>query len=172
MRSNSLRHFFFLNKCRLLSISVDIVRSHVILPGDVMQPMEFNDALKVKNVIIDQEHEVLIDYINLLQMSMVNEASNTLLHKVLQGLVEYTKTHFFVEEEFMKAFHYPDASAHRAAHEAFRHKIADVLRDVERGEANLSADIMQFLQHWLTEHILKIDRKLSDFLADKSLAAP
>ncbi len=27
---------------------------------------------------------------------------------------------------------------------------------------------MDFLKEWLTEHILKIDRRLSDFLADKS----
>ena len=132
-----------------------------------MQPVVFNDSLKVGNVIIDQEHEILIDYINLLQMSVVNETSDTLLKKVLQGLVEYTKTHFFVEEEFMKAFSYPDQSAHRAAHEAFRHKLTHVLREVDRGETNVSGELLQFLIHWLTEHILKVDKKLSAFLADK-----
>lgn len=130
--------------------------------------LEFDDSLKVGNKIIDQEHAMLIDYINLLQKSVENEISQRLLGDVLMGLVEYTKTHFFVEEEFMRAFAYPDAAAHNKAHEGFRQRLDALLKEFEKGDMDSQA-VLEFLKDWLTSHILKIDRKLSEFLKDKNL---
>lgn len=67
-----------------------------------MSYLEFNDSLKVENKLIDQEHGVLVEYINLLQKAIENESSIKIVGQVLEGLTEYTKTHFFVEEELMK----------------------------------------------------------------------
>jgi len=134
-----------------------------------MAYIEFNDSLKVENKLIDQEHATLIDYINLLQKAIENETSVKIVGQVLEGLTEYTKTHFFVEEEMMKAFAYPDVDKHKAAHEGFKSKLAKLIEDYSNGDTQISGSTLEFLKDWLTEHILKIDRKLSDFLADKSL---
>ena len=134
-----------------------------------MSYLEFNDSLKVENKIIDQEHAALIEYINLLQKAVENQTSVRLLAQVLEGLTEYTKTHFFVEEEMMKAFHYPDMAQHKAAHEGFKVKLGEVIDNFDKGNTEISTEVLEFLKEWLTGHILKIDRKLSDFLADKSL---
>jgi len=131
--------------------------------------LEFNDSLKIENKIIDQEHAVLIEYINLLQKAVENESSVKIVGQVLEGLTEYTKTHFFVEEEMMKAFSYPDSDKHKAAHEGFKDKLAQLIEKYNDGDTEISGSVFDFLKTWLTEHILKIDRKLSDFLADKSL---
>lgn len=130
--------------------------------------IEFDDSLKVENKLIDQEHAVLIEYINLLQKAVENETSVKIIGQVLEGLTEYTKTHFFVEEEMMKAFGYPDEKKHKAAHDGFRAKLAELIKKHNSRDASVSGNAMLFLKEWLTEHILKIDRKLSDFLADKS----
>ena len=129
---------------------------------------EFNDSLKVENKLIDQEHAILIEYINLLQKAIENESSVKIIGQVLEGLTEYTNTHFFVEEEMMKAFEYPDEANHKNAHEGFCKKLAELVEKYEQGDTHISANVMGFLKDWLTEHILKIDRRLSDFLADKS----
>lgn len=134
-----------------------------------MSYLEFNSSLQVENKLIDQEHAVLIDYINLLQKAIENESSIKIIGQVLEGLTEYTKTHFFVEEELMKAFEYPDVGQHKAAHEGFKGKLADLIHNYENGHTEISASAMSFLKDWLTEHILKVDRRLSDFLADKPL---
>lgn len=134
-----------------------------------MTYFEFNDSLKVENKLIDQEHAILIEYINLLQKAVENETSVKLVGQVLEGLTEYTKTHFFVEEEMMKAFKYPDVVNHKAAHEGFKDKLAKLIENYNNGDTHISGSALEFLKDWLTEHILKIDRKLSDFLADKSL---
>ena len=133
-----------------------------------MSLLEFNDSLKVQNKIIDQEHAVLIEYINLLQKAVENESSVRIIGQVLEGLTEYTNTHFFVEEEIMEAYEYPDRGNHLKAHDGFRGKLAELIESYENGDTKLSDAVMNFLKDWLTEHILKIDKKLSDFLADKS----
>ncbi len=133
-----------------------------------MAYIEFNDSLKVENKLIDQEHAVLIEYINLLQKAVENESSVKIVGQVLEGLTDYTKTHFFVEEEMMKAFEYPDVDTHKAAHEGFKSKLVKLIENYNNGDTEISSSALEFLKDWLTEHILKIDKKLSDFLADKS----
>lgn len=136
-----------------------------------MDYIKFDDSLRVGNKIIDQEHAILIEYINLLQKAVENQSGDRVLHQVLQGLIEYTKTHFFVEEELMKAFKYPDYDGHKSAHEIFKKKIENLNKNVEQADMNISDSVLLFLKQWLTDHILKVDKKLSDFLADKTLAA-
>lgn len=131
---------------------------------------QFDDSLKVGNKLIDQEHATLIEYINLLQKSVENEISNTLMSQVLDGLIDYTKTHFFVEEEMMKAFEYPERDAHLSAHEGFCRKIDGLKVNFEQGSSDISSEALEFLKDWLTSHILTVDKRLSEFLADKSLA--
>jgi len=134
-----------------------------------MTYFKFDDSLKVENKLIDQEHMVLIDYINLLQKAVKNETSIKIVGLVLGGLTEYTRTHFFVEEEMMKAFEYPDVDKHKAAHEIFKDKLAELIHDYENDTAEISDSALSFLKYWLIEHILKTDRQLSDFLALQSL---
>lgn len=135
-----------------------------------MPYIEFDDSLRVGNKLIDQEHEMLISYINLLQKAVENEASGNMVNQVVRGLVEYTRTHFFVEEEMMKAYDYPDRAAHIKAHDGFRARAGALVRSVDMGEEIDLKEVVLFLSEWLTAHILKIDAKLADFLKDKTLA--
>ncbi len=50
-----------------------------------MPYIEFDDSLRVGNRVIDQEHEMLISYINLLQKAVENEASGGIVEKVIDG---------------------------------------------------------------------------------------
>lgn len=132
---------------------------------------QFDDSLKVGNKLIDQEHATLIEYINLLQQSVENEISTKLMQQVIDGLIDYTKTHFFVEEEMMKAYGYPDRDAHLKAHEGFCNRMDQIKTNFEQTGATISTDMLEFLKDWLTNHILQVDRRLSEFLADKKLGA-
>lgn len=134
-----------------------------------MSYIEFDDSLRVGNRLIDQEHEMLISYINLLRKAVDNDATSMINH-VVRGMVEYTRTHFFVEEEMMKAYGYPDQAAHMKAHEGFRLKAAELVKQLERGEPIDLQGVLTFLTEWLTAHILKIDARLAEFLKDKSMA--
>jgi len=135
-----------------------------------MSYIDFDDTLRVGNRLIDQEHEMLIEYINLLQRAVENNASSGIVEQVVNGMVDYTKTHFFVEEEMMKAYDYPDAQQHLDAHERFRNQVNDLVKTIENGEEVDLVGVLEFLKEWLTGHILKIDAKLAEFLKEKTLA--
>ena len=135
-----------------------------------MSLIEFDASLHVGNRLMDQEHEVLISYINLLQKAVEHEASTGIIEKVLDGVVEYTKTHFFLEEELMKAYNYPERESHIKAHEGFRQEAQKLVEQFERGEGEITDSVLQFLKGWLVNHILKIDVQLAEFLKDKKLS--
>jgi len=112
---------------------------------------------------------MLVSYINLLQKAVENEAGGGVVEKVVDGLVDYTKTHFFVEEELMKAYAYPDMDSHMQAHKKFRQQANPLVESLVKGEEDLPA-ALEFLKEWLTGHILKIDARFAGFLKDKSMS--
>ncbi|HHJ80950.1 MAG TPA: hemerythrin, partial [Candidatus Tenderia electrophaga] len=77
-----------------------------------MSKMIFDNKLHVGNRLMDREHAILIEYINTLQDLVDGDSSRHLVGQVLEGLIQYTKTHFYVEEELMHAFRYPDYVKH------------------------------------------------------------
>lgn len=134
-----------------------------------MAYLEFNNSLRVGNRLMDREHAVLIEYINSLQKAVDDASSRHLVGQVLEGLVEYTKTHFFVEEEMMRTYGYPDYANHKKAHDAFKKEIQKQVEQYRQGEGHVTEAVMLFLKDWLVNHIMKIDVQLAAFLKDKTL---
>ncbi len=133
-----------------------------------MPYLELTDDLKVGNKVIDREHEVLFSYINLLQKALENESRAHVTEQVILGLAEYTKTHFFVEEELMAAYDYPDYDPHKKAHEIFKKKINALLKEFEQGRDISLQSMLDILKKWITDHILTVDARLAEFLKDKT----
>ncbi|WP_341744572.1 bacteriohemerythrin [Azonexus hydrophilus] len=129
---------------------------------DTPDLIKWSSAIATGNKDIDQQHQILIGYINRLNLAMqTNDTSAT--KEVVSGLVEYTVDHFAFEERLMKQTQYPDYDAHKARHE-------DLLKTVtQRTEAfmagQLSAhEIIAFLTEWLTVHIQNTDKALAKHL--------
>jgi len=131
--------------------------------------MTFDEKLHVGNRLMDREHAILIEYINTLQGLVDGDSSRHLVGQVLEGLIQYTKTHFYVEEELMYAFRYPDYVNHIQAHEKFKQTMQQLSSQYKQGEADITNELMDFLKDWLIKHIQKVDRKLADFLKGKQL---
>ena len=134
-----------------------------------MAYFNFDKSLQVDNKLIDQEHKVLVDLVNGLKDAVDLGNPNRVLDEILPGLLEYTKTHFFVEEELMLAYDYPDFEGHKKAHDAFRNKIEALAKQLSGTEGNIPNSIMLFLKEWLTTHIMETDKKLSAFLKETGM---
>ncbi|MFC1747591.1 bacteriohemerythrin [Pseudomonadota bacterium] len=129
----------------------------------------FDESMHVGNRLMDREHAVLIEYINTLQSVVDGNSSRFLVGQVLEGLVEYTKTHFYIEEELMVAFSYSGYMAHKSAHDKFRLTMSQWVEQHKSGEVNITEEVMSFLKSWLIDHIQNIDAKLAGFLKGKTL---
>jgi hemerythrin-like metal-binding protein len=73
---------------------------------------------------------------------------------VMKDVVDYIETHFKHEEALMMKSGYPRLAEHQQQHKVFEERVLDL-----RAKGTLDAGVFhQFLQDWLTEHIMRIDR--------------
>ncbi len=109
---------------------------------------------------IDEQHRRIIFYINALeQISHTGNASD--IRNVMDGLVDYTITHFEFEEELQERAGYPFIKAHKRVHEIFRKRIAGFVERARNGE-DVVADMLSVLRVWLISHINGDDRDYVD----------
>jgi hemerythrin len=131
-----------------------------------MALMEWNARLSVDVPSLDAQHQKLIGLVNRLHDAMRAGKGASVVESVLAELASYTRTHFTNEEILMKAYGYPGLEAHAAEH---RRLVADVqeLQADLKGGTLLTLTVMDFLQDWLTRHILQSDKQYSPYLAKK-----
>jgi hemerythrin-like metal-binding protein len=128
--------------------------------------LEWSDKYIVGISTFDNQHKRLAGYINELHDAMLAGKGSVALGEILQGLIEYTKTHFKAEEELMSHHGYDKLDAHKDEHEELTQQVLDFQHQFKSGEAVLSVPIMQFLKEWLTHHIMETDKDYGPFLRE------
>jgi len=114
---------------------------------------------------IDAQHKYLFDLLNQLHDAVVNkESTHETLAKTVEELIQYTKTHFELEERFLESMQYPDIAAHKAQHEALTTKVVKLQREFAAGNTAIAGELMNFMLRWLTDHILHADKRYGAFL--------
>ncbi len=135
-----------------------------------MACLEFTAEYHVGNRVQDMEHKVLFFLINRLQDFIASDDTDGYaVNEVIAGLNEYAKTHFFVEEELMKAYGYENYPAHKRAHDHFVQQVDELEQVLKENPAHISNDALEFLEQWLIDHILKTDKQLAAFLQQQGL---
>ncbi|TCO79573.1 hemerythrin [Plasticicumulans lactativorans] len=124
--------------------------------------MEWSDELSVGIQEIDEQHRFLVDLVNQINATMLATNDAEAIRRDFDRLLEYTRTHFVVEESLMRILGYPDYETHKSHHEGL---LAQVLQFKQRlddiGRVS-RVDLMDFLKHWLIEHIKREDRLYSE----------
>ncbi len=126
--------------------------------------LQWNDALSVDITEIDSQHKKLISMINDLNRAVAEGKAREAVTQVLDGLAEYTVSHFGTEEKYFKQFNFPEYEAHKKIHDTFVAKVVDARTALVSGKAMINRDIMIFLKEWLVEHIMKTDHRYGPFL--------
>jgi len=129
-----------------------------------MALLDWCDRYSVSSPAMDQQHRKLFDLVNQLHDAMKAGQAKAMMSRVLDELVAYTITHFAAEERMMAAASYPDLNAHVGEHRKLTDTVEKLNREVKAGTAGLTVELMEFLQHWLTNHIMQVDKKYSPFL--------
>lgn len=131
---------------------------------------EWKDDYKVGVRVMDQQHKRLVGLLNELHEAMGAGKGSEGARRVLKGLVDYTRTHFRTEEEFMEKHSYPGFLAHKKAHEDLTEQAEDLLAQSEKGKLTVPIEAGKFLKDWLATHILGTDKKLGKYLVAKGLS--
>ena len=128
-----------------------------------MPVIEWSKSFELGIDEFDEHHKRLVYLLNMTYDGFTLEAGHDELGAVLDELIDYATYHFAAEEYWMRTNEYPGLSQHSGEHERFSKKVVEIQNDFHNGNTNLSLEVLQFLNNWLTEHILKTDAEYGIF---------
>lgn len=115
------------------------------------------DAYRIGIQEFDTHHQKLVQLLNSSYDAFVADTHPQSLVTILNELSEYAQYHFSAEEAWMVDQDYPGLAEHRAQHDSFRDKLADLQQAQRNIETALNAELFSFLADWLATHILESD---------------
>lgn len=128
-----------------------------------MEFMPWNDDFITGIDEIDHQHRTLVDMTNALYET-INDLDDQAppLSVTLERLLNYTENHFALEERLFEELGYPESQAHKAEHDKFSGQVRGLLERYQTGE-QVSEQTLSLLKHWLSHHILKVDKAYVHF---------
>lgn len=133
----------------------------------------WSDSYRVGIDEIDAQHKELVRLLNDLHISIREHHGSATSREILNRLVDYTRTHFLVEESLMRVSGYAELDSHRHQHETLIAQIAALQEKLDAGITSISFELLHFLKHWLMHHINGDDKQFGAFFSrEKILGAP
>lgn len=106
---------------------------------------EWDDGYSVKVPSIDRQHKVLIDYINKLQVVITCPKQHRhMIELILNGLVNYTNSHFRYEEMLIGMHRYPDAEQHKSVRAGLFGRVAVFKQRFENSDPDVGEELLGF----------------------------
>ncbi len=130
-----------------------------------MKDLVWENTLRVGIDEIDEDHRRLVDLFNIFNHSVTEGDAPEYLAAVLEELVNCTVWHFSHEERLMLKYGYEGFAEHKAEHEELIRSVRTLQHIVQAGKP-VSIENLEFLEQWLTGHILSTDMKLGSFLGE------
>ncbi len=132
-----------------------------------MAIISWSQDYSVGVVELDTHHKQLIKMINELHFAMSKDRGQQLVAEIVNGIGDYAKMHFQVEETYMHEGEYLGILKHIREHKGFVEKAQEMANRCDEGEFILSFEVIEFLSDWLKNHILKSDMKYVPALKSK-----
>ena len=128
----------------------------------------WEEVFETGHAEIDRQHRELLALVDDLE-SAEEESAETLL-RVLQHVMDFTHTHFLMEEVLMVEVHYPSPAREEmiAQHAEFTSYARLRVMEFRKGALVSVLPLQAFLAEWLTCHEFGLDRLLADFVRQQA----
>ena len=113
---------------------------------------------------IDEQHEKLVELLNLLASHLAHQSGTIQLHAVFDELAAYAVYHFQTEEAVWGEFLQDDPweAKHKAVHGSFIQAVLDLKSEKSALPFDeVVEEVLKFLTHWLVFHILEDDMRMA-----------
>lgn len=128
----------------------------------------WNEALSVGIDSLDADHIIVASLINHIDDAKQSASDERSVGQILRVLVDHAFAHFTREEVLLEAHSYPLLERHCREHRLIEEQLQELCEAYQRtADPQLSQEIMQLLNFWLVEHIMKVDMHYKAFLADR-----
>jgi len=125
----------------------------------------WGDVLSVAVDEIDEDHRKLVKIFNILNHSVAEGESPNYLAAVLEELINCTVWHFSHEERLMLKYGYEEIEEHKAEHQELINSAKELRQEILQANKPVSDEDIEFLERWLTEHVLTADMRLGSYLS-------
>ena len=130
-----------------------------------MRDISWGKVLSVEVDEIDEDHRKLINIFNILNHAVTEGESPDYLAAVLEELVNCTVWHFSHEERLMLKYGYGEMEEHKAIHRELIKSVEELQQRILQADETMTDEDIEFLEVWLTEHILTEDMRLGSYLS-------
>jgi len=124
-----------------------------------MGKLEWQESWSVGNSDLDNDHKRLVEIIQSIGAYRPQSAD---IGHLFAELEDYTKYHFAREEKLMEDAKLPDITGHLEFHRDFiewLHSVRYAMTMSRESRDILLESVDEYLQNWLTHHILETDMK-------------
>ena len=134
-----------------------------------MAYFDWQDDYSVNVREIDEQHKQLVGIINTLHEALQHNRARDVHWEIMNRILDYAATHFETEEKYMKKFDFPGYREHKSEHERFAATVLDLQGRTNAAGFVLALDILHFLQEWLQNHMINVDKAYAAHFAEHGL---
>ena len=124
--------------------------------------MKWHKKLSVGNDKLDEDHQTLFKITDR-YLKESSDRDREYTTTVLAQLTYYAKRHFKREEDYMEEIGFPGLDKHRDVHDQMNAQLMKLIDRNDACEANVQADVADFLANLWIEHIRVDDKRYKDF---------
>lgn len=124
-----------------------------------MAYINWSDRYSVCNPHLDSQHQELFRLVNELHEAILARRGREYLTQLFAGLGAYVEQHFSEEEAHMRRVNHEQLTQHQAHHKYFIDAVDNLRSKHATGEGNVGVEAIDFLTHWLIDHIIGWDRR-------------
>lgn len=131
-----------------------------------MKKITWDESLSVDGGEIDEDHRRLVDLFNMLSRAVEEGDAAEYIDAVLEELISCTIWHFRHEERLMLMYKYDGLEAHKDEHNDLIESVRELQQKFHKENKLLINEDIEYLEDWLTQHILGQDMRLGFYLMD------
>ncbi len=123
-----------------------------------MERLEWTVQYSVGVPKIDQQHAHLFDLANRLAKHVSKSEDAEITAHTIKEVHKYVEEHFAFEESIMQRAGYEHLELHRKMHDLMRTRLDLLTAQLKQGLLS-RAELVEFMETWLTEHIIMEDMR-------------
>jgi hemerythrin-like metal-binding protein len=128
-----------------------------------------NHACTIGVRAMDDQHGILMDTLNELRLTAVRGSGREQVSEVLDRLIEFTRMHFWSEEQLLEKYGFPSINDHRSEHQRLLAQILQSSHRVQHGDKMQMRPLLCFLREAYAEHIEGMDREYGPWLNERGV---
>ena len=127
----------------------------------------WRDEFLIGHEQIDQQHRQLFGLLDQLYDAVCSGQGESVVESIVDELSAYTREHFVTEEALMRELCVPALALHQRDHQRLLDAVQQKLATLRQGGKVVSIELLEFMNQWLGQHILKSDLQLAGYLRDQ-----